>query len=184
MSTTLYICPGIHPKNLTTQFIRSIKEVGVDCSSLIVLPTSTHPPFSPLHVLSYLQEKAIDINSAIVFIGFSAGVVGAIGAAHLWQLLGGKVAAFFALDGWGVPILGPFPLYRLSHDQFTDWSNIWWGKGQMHFYADPPVNHLSLWNNPQHIQGWSIQTSTTMPEISTPTTAALFLRDLLRRYKP
>ena len=184
MTTTCLICPGIHPQQLTAHFLESIAAVGFDWNPYLVLPTSTHPPFSSLHVLKYLQANLIDIESAIIFIGFSAGVVGAIGAAHLWQRLGGKVEAFFALDGWGVPLCGDFPRYQLSHDQWSDWSSQWLGQAKMRFYADPPVEHLSLWQDPKQVQGWSVQSSLIMPEKATRTTAALFLRDLLRRYKP
>ena len=184
MSTTFFICPGIHPENLTAHFLGSMTAVGFDWNSLIVLPTAIYLPFSPFHVLCYLQKNVIDINAAIVFIGFSAGVVGAIGAAHLWQQLGGKVEAFFALDGWGVPIFADFPLYRLSHDQFTDWSNQCLGQGQISFYADPPVDHLSLWKAPEQVLGWRVQSFSVMYKKPVRTTAALFLHDLLRRYKP
>jgi hypothetical protein len=30
------------------------------------------------------------------------------------------------------------------------------GSGQENFYADPPVDHLSLWSSPDRVTGWSI----------------------------
>jgi hypothetical protein len=102
-----------------------------------------------------MPDRAADrLNIPLTFIGFSAGVVGAMGAAVAWELLGGKVQALFALDGWGVPTIGTFPIHRLSHDYFTHWSSALLGAGQDSFYADPGVAHLDLWRSPQAIQGY------------------------------
>ena len=51
-----------------------------------------------------------------MFIAFSAGVVAAVTAAMQWQGEGGKIKGLIAFDGWGVPLLGDFPVYRVSHD--------------------------------------------------------------------
>ena len=63
--------------------------------------------------------------------------------------------ALIAFDGWGVPLVGNFPIYRISHDQFTHWSSELLGKGDKSFYADPPVEHLDLWrsdkDSPAHV---------------------------------
>lgn len=117
------------------------------------------------------------IQTPLLFISFSAGVVGAIAAAQMWQGLGGQVRAFLALDGWGVPLSGSFPIHRLSHDAFTHWSSAWLGGGSESFYADPAVSHLDLWRTPQTARGWRIQNTG-----KTATTAAEFIGWLLRRY--
>ncbi|MCU0568633.1 MAG: hypothetical protein MUF49_18805 [Oculatellaceae cyanobacterium Prado106] len=91
----------------------------------------------------------------LFFVGFSAGVVGAIGAARLWHQWGGQVQGLAAFDGWGVPLWGDFPIYRISHDAFTHWSSALLGAGQASFYAEPPVSHLALWRSPETVQGWS-----------------------------
>ena len=80
--------------------------------------------------------------------------MGGLGAALWWQTKGGKIKAFFALDGWGMPIVANFPVYRLSHDYFTHWSSALLGSGQNSFYADPEVTHLDLWRYPHKVMGW------------------------------
>jgi hypothetical protein len=89
-----------------------------------------------LAVWSFLQTAA-DPQEPLLLIGFSAGVVGAIAAANLWQGQGRRVAAVIAVDGWGVPQVGDFPLHRVSHDYFTHWSSAVLGAGADSFYADP-----------------------------------------------
>jgi len=44
----------------------------------------------------------------------------------------------------GVPLVGNFPIHRLSHDYFTHWSSAVLGSGNDSFYADPPVEHLEM----------------------------------------
>lgn len=138
----------------------------------------------------------------LAFVSFSAGVVGAIGAAWMWQFLGGTVKAFIAFDGWGVPLWGSFPIHRFSHDEFTHWSSALLGAGSDSFYADPPVAHLDLWAKPQIAQGWWIQSQVADGESQSdspithypthdvavsqaarsPVTATQFLTMLLERY--
>lgn len=118
----------------------------------------------------------------VLFIGFSAGVVGAIGAAWSWQFLGGRVKAFIALDGWGVPLWGDFPIHRLSHDRFTHWSSAMLGSGADNFYAEPPVEHLDLWRSPQNSLGWWVN-SNKGAQPSSYLSAAEFLIMLLNRYQ-
>lgn len=109
-------------------------------------------------------------------IAFSAGVAGAIPALNLWQLQGGKVAGLLAIDGWGVPAVGNFPIYRLSHDYFTHWSSALLGTGEVNFYADPPVEHLEMWRSPHTCQGWRV-TNIDSPRIAT--TALKFIMEIL-----
>ncbi|WP_159785161.1 hypothetical protein [Sodalinema gerasimenkoae] len=167
---TLCLCPGVHSPSLTERLcqVLGLKQV-------LIVPTSTHPPYSPLHVLDFARQQGLEQPC---FLAFSAGVVGAMGAACLWQQQGGTVKALIAMDGWGVPHLGDFPLHRLSHDLITDQQSGWLGVGGDRFYADPPVAHLDLWAYPERAQGvW-------LPEsgLSRNTDAAAFIRALLRRY--
>ncbi len=186
----LVICPGIHDPKLTDRFLEGLSEVWGDkyprqnpqvVSHVKIFPAHKHPPFSALDIFHFLccQELA---GESLVFVSFSAGVAGAIGAAWMWQQIGGKVAAFIALDGWGVPLGGTFPIHRISHDSFTHWSSAILGSGGDSFYADPPVEHLDLWRSPQTAQGWQISHIADGTETTKPATAATFLVHLLKQY--
>ena len=192
----LAICPGIHDPKLTEGFLGSLSlEWGVETeikakisnpesrisTPVRVFPAQDYPAYSAVDILQFLcaQEPA---EESLIFISFSAGVVGAIGAAWGWQGLGGEVKAFIALDGWGVPLGGNFPIHRLSHDDFTHWSSALLGGGGESFYADPPVEHLELWRSPQTAKGWRVCKTTNGRETKSPTTAAAFLVNLLTYY--
>lgn len=183
------ICGGEHPPELTDSFVQqvipSVSKAGVP-PNVIVFPYSWGPVWSAFHVLQFLEASVAPMSSnkgpAVIFIGFSAGVAGAIGAAWGWQQRGGKVAAFFGLDGWGVPLVGDFPIYRLSHDYFTHWSSALLGSGNESFYAVGPVSHLQLWSMPQAVKGWWHNIATFDSYPPRPTTAALFLVSLLERH--
>jgi hypothetical protein len=195
---TVIICPGVHPPELTERFLQGCGERFAD---YLVFPSETAPPYSALHVLDFLHRQfaiphpvASRCNTArapLLFISFSAGVVGAIGAAWVWQSLGRTVKAFIALDGWGVPLYGNFPIHRLSHDAFSHHSSAWWSQPGESFYADPPVPHLELWQSPQTAHGWRVSAGSPFPNerrrppIVEPvaTTAAEFLLRLLARYE-
>jgi hypothetical protein len=194
---TVIICPGVHSPELTESFLWGL---GGQIADYLIFPSETTPPYSALHILEFLhrqfsiprsptsrpasQHQPTVAAEPLLFIGFSAGVVGAIGAAWMWQGMGRTVKALIALDGWGVPLYGNFPIHRLSHDRFTHWSSARWGEGQDNFYADPPVPHLDLWRSPQTATGWRI--SPDQPkhqnDEATPTTAAEFLLMLLGEY--
>lgn len=194
----IVICPGIHSPVLTEQFIQALPHQS---APVLIVPTD-YPPYSGVHILAFLLQQlgvslsfdqlhlvdphACDqfqaqirsaIQTPVLFIGFSAGVVGAIAAAYLWQSLGGQVKALVALDGWGVPLFASFPIYRVSHDWFTHWSSALFGAGQDSFYADPAVAHLDLWGALATVQGWWVQ-----PTQQTQTTAAHFLTQLLQQH--
>ncbi|MBE9020436.1 hypothetical protein IQ272_30760, partial [Chroococcidiopsidales cyanobacterium LEGE 13417] len=109
-------------------------------------------------------------------------VVGALGAAWGWQLMGGKVRAAIAVDGWGVPLFTNFPCYRLSHDYFTHWSSALLGESNDSFYADPPVEHLVLWRSLPTITGWWVHSDESHAQHRTYLTAAEFLSMLLKRH--
>ncbi|MGH7998281.1 MAG: hypothetical protein ACREPR_02310, partial [Brasilonema sp.] len=123
---TVIICPGIHDSRLTDRFVQALEQQSCRLGDYLVVPTDNYPVFSALHLLQFLQQRFALKDSrsrSLIFISFSAGVVGAIGAALAWQQWEGHVRALVALDGWGVPLLGNFPIHRLSHDHFTHWSS-------------------------------------------------------------
>lgn len=152
------LCPGFHDPQLTGNFWdavrrQSAQQGGDSLTTALVVPGATPWLLSPLYVLNFLNQ-AVSITEPILIISFSAGVVGAIAAAWGWQAQGGSVCAFVAIDGWGVPLGGTFPIYRLSHDRFTHWSSQPLGMGQAPFYAEPGVAHLDLWRSPELAWGW------------------------------
>lgn len=163
------ICPGIHKPDLTEQFIAEL-DLAIAPQ---VLPQLL-PVYSPLHVFEFLQSHC-KLTEPLVMIGFSAGVVGSVGAAQRWQQHGGQMQALIAIDGWGVPLSGQVPIYRLSHDWFTDWSCQWLGATEQRFYAEPSVGHLDLWRSPSQTLGWQV-----CGQVRTKTTASRFLRQVLQ----
>jgi hypothetical protein len=139
----------------------------LDC---IILPTESYPAYSPGHVIDFLQQQLKHpfqsfpfphAGVPLVFISYSAGVVGAIAAALIWHNWGGTVKAFIALDGWGVPLYAPFPIHRVSHDYFTEWSSACLGAGEVGFYADPAVEHLEVWRAPHQVTGQWVRSKAT-----------------------
>ncbi len=145
------ICPGIHAPELTDGFIASLS-IEYNC---LVFPANQYPAYSSWHIYHWLQQQNL-VSQDLIFITFSAGVVGGLGAAIALQLLGFKIAAFIAIDGWGVPLLPIFPLYRLSHDYFTHWSSAILGAGNESFYAEPDKSHLEIWCSPETCWGWRV----------------------------
>jgi hypothetical protein len=194
---SIIICPGIHEPELTESFRVGLLDlvshgaipavsyaIAHNPTNILVYPGKDVLVLSPLHILQFLRVSLTDsLKSPIIFISFSAGVVGAIGAAHLWQLLGGSVKAFIAIDGWGVPLQGNFPIHRMSHDYFTHWSSCLVGCGQNNFYAQPAVDHLSIWKSPQTVQGLWVDSSIGIYPPKGHLTAAEFLLMLLKRYE-
>jgi hypothetical protein len=187
--SSVIICPGIHNPQLTQDFLEGLQrgEIGNLSSSwtekVVIFPAQNYPAYSAVHILEFLQRHTGFLETPIVFISFSAGVAGAIGAAWGWQMLGGKVKGFIAFDGWGVPLYGNFPIHRLSHDYFTHWSSGLLGAGEDNFYADPAIAHLDLWRSPNTCQGWWVHPAAGgVPEQRTFITAAQFVTQLLHRY--
>ena len=176
-NVTILICPGVHSPQLTDSFLQGL---GQDNQAFgrnwLIFPTADYPAYSALDILVFLRQHTSD--SAILIIGFSAGVVGAMGAATLWQQFG-RVQGFIALDGWGVPLAGNFPIHRLSHDYFTHWSSALLGAGADSFYAEPSVEHLELWRSPYTTLGWWTLSSGNRIRCS----AADFLIALIKRYQ-
>lgn len=150
---SVVVCPGFHDPDLTVAFVRS-------------LPTFVRPyvidafPANPMEVLSQMIQMlgapSEEVAAPLVAIGFSGGVVGLAGALVLWQQQGGHVARFFAVDGWGVPLMG-LPACRLSHDAFTHWSSLPLGAGDVNFYAEPPVDHLKMWGASEQVKGLQVK---------------------------
>ncbi|HEY9697174.1 MAG TPA: hypothetical protein V6D10_07930 [Trichocoleus sp.] len=201
----IVICPGVHPPELTQSFLQGL---GRSTAEDWVFPADRYPAYSKLHILAFVLRRLSALNSPegrtrslgqmqqqisetpLLWVGFSAGVVGAIGAAHLWQLLGGRVMALIALDGWGVPLWGDFPIYRVSHDAFTDWSSALLGGTADRFYAEPPISHLDLWRSPQLVRGHWVQLmqdkqpdhSDFVNRVVVPRTAADFINTRLSQY--
>ncbi|NET56848.1 MAG: hypothetical protein F6K47_12000 [Symploca sp. SIO2E6] len=180
---SLIICPGIHEPQLTQDFL-----TGLRCSNMsscwihnvLIFPTQNYPAYSATRIVEFLQQRLRVEQTRVVFISFSAGVAGAIGAAWMLQLLGGKVEGFFAIDGWGVPLSGNFPIYRLSHDYFTHWSSRLLGAGEDSFYANPSIEHLEIWRSPHLCSGyWIHPAANGIPEYRTNITAAEFIALLI-----
>ena len=180
----LIICPGIHPPELTESFVAGLQLDRI-CQSedILIVPAKDYPVYSGWHILQFVRDQLPTCPPAhpptcpLIFISFSAGVVGAIAAGTAWRRMGGTVKAFIALDGWGVPLFGDFPIYRVSHDEFTHWSSALLGSGEESFYADPGVGHLELWRAPQTARGWWVKREGER-ELST---AAEFLAGVLER---
>jgi len=188
---SIIICPGIHESALTESFISQCLSPEFDSlnanswGEILIFPGENLLALSSLHILHFLSDRLqYDLKSPVVFISFSAGVVGAIGAACSWQLLGGNVKALIAIDGWGVPLAGNFPIHRMSHDYFTHWSSSLLGGGHDNFYAEPAVEHLSMWRSPQTVKGWCVDPSVELSHPPVRLTATEFLHLLLKRYQP
>lgn len=184
----VFICPGIHSSELTASFVRGCEFLlsanlrGNISENLRIFPAEGYKNLSTFHILRFLQECYGNPRSALplVLIGFSAGNVGTIGAAWGWQMLGGRVRAVIAVDSWGVPLVGNFPIHCLSHDRFTHDTALLFHR-QEDFYADPPVEHLELWRSPANVTGWVVNSKTEVPR-SRYLSAAQFLHILLKRY--
>ena len=164
---TIIICPGIHPPELTDRFVQSL-----ELKNYLVLPTESYLPYNAIAVYQWLNQQ-LSKTQPLSFIAFSAGVVGGFGAAIAWQLQGGKIHSFIAFDGWGVPLGGNFPIYRVSHDYFTHWSSSILGVGSG-FYVEPAIEHLELWRSPISC-GWRV----ISPGCKTRDTLNNYLADVL-----
>ncbi|MBW4519473.1 MAG: hypothetical protein KME16_07200 [Scytolyngbya sp. HA4215-MV1] len=183
---TIVLCPGIHEPTLSQSFLTQLRRSWAISTepfphTCLVFPSEHYPAYSGFHILQFLQRQQVSHAHPLILIGFSAGVAGAIATAWAWQAQGGRIRALIALDGWGVPLYGDFPIHRVSHDAFTHWSSALLGSGESSFYADPPIGHLELWRSPQTIQGWEI--SDSLHPTRRATTAATFLTALIRRYR-
>lgn len=173
------ICPGFHSPRLTTSFLNNFDQTQPNYQWLI-FPADKSYPYSPAAIVDFWEASVTDsqLKQPVIIIAFSAGVVGAIGAAWALSWRQVPVKAIIALDGWGVPLFGPFPIHRVSHDYYTHWSSQLLGAGGDSFYAERPVEHLELWESPQTAKGWWVKTD----GVKVATTAAVFIRELLNFY--
>ena len=169
---SIIICPGMHSPQLTDNFISTcinpiMERIGSKKSvESLIYPDKGVLNLSGIHIFQFLCDRLkVELSfplgnqytTPLIFIGFSAGVVGAMMAALNWQIWGGKIKALIAIDGWGVPLIPSwvnFPIHRISHDYFTHWSSKMLGSGHNNFYAEPAVEHLEMWRSPQTVQGW------------------------------
>jgi len=145
----IVICPGFHPPQLTTDFI-----IAVGLRDCAIVPPETIAPYNGSELGQWLLQQVSPQQTAIDLIGFSAGVVGAMGCAIVWQQQGGRIRSLIAIDGWGVPVFGSFAIYRLSHDRFTHNTSKLLGTQQRDFYCSSSVSHLALWQHPDTAWGW------------------------------
>ena len=187
----IIICPGIHAPELTKSFIQGcLNQAGEKSIDILVYPGQGYLTLSTFHILHFLCDRLgapsdrlnNKLKSPVIFLCFSAGVIGGIGAATAWQLWGGHVQAFIAIDGWGVPLGGNFPIHRLSHDHYTHWTSAYLGMGENNFYAEPAVDHLSMWQSPQSVQGQWTNPSIGFSPPKQYLSASEFLNFLLERY--
>jgi len=170
----IIICPGMHPPELTDAFVRDLQnKIKADYFVL----TAETAPYSAIAISQWLGHQSLSKTDPLSFVSFSAGVVGSLGAAISWQLQGGKVHSLIALDGWGMPLVGNFSIYRVSHDYFTHWSSSLLGAGNTGFYADPEIEHLDLWRSPANIYGWQV----ISPGCKTRTALTDYLAQILSR---
>ncbi len=146
----MIVCPGFNQVELTEGFVRSLHSF----TRPRIVPGL---PISPFEIYQWMTDTLGNpaTQPPIVGIGFSAGVVGLAGALFLWQSSGGKVARLYAVDGWGVPVVG-LSVVRISHDRFTHLTTLPLGAGEINFYADPAVDHLSLWGTPELAIGFCV----------------------------
>jgi hypothetical protein len=191
---TIILCPGIHSPKLTQDFLH---ELSPDLNDGVVFPTDDYPAYSAWHLIRFLDTTLDEeqIRAPVLFIGFSAGVVAAIATAWYLQTRGRTVTALIAIDGWGVPLRGTFPIHRISHDAFTHWSSTLGETLSDCFYADPSADHLDMWRSPTSVNGQWVQPSSDnslrhcwgqpwgaqspSPSLS----ASDFLKTLLKRYR-
>ena len=174
------VCPGFHDASLTEGVIAALPDF-VDCK---VLEGS---PVAPMEVYSALVECAGWLASSsqaacppLGGIGFSAGVVGLAGGLALWQQGNTpcRVSRLIAVDGWGVPLVG-MPVTRFSHDRFTHLTSLPLGAGEVNFVAEPPVDHLTLWGQPESVSGFEVGGWQRARDAGIPMTAAQCLRRVL-----
>lgn len=187
----ILLCPGIHPPELTQSFLNAFDATWQGLPiHWHVLPTNRYWPWSSTHVVQFLRtqlcqgmaDRSVGRAVPIAIIGFSAGAVGAVGAAQSWRQQGGCVTCVIAIDGWGVPFWPCMPAqryFRLSHDLFTHVTSAWLGTGATNFYADPPVPHWSLWQSPEAVQGWAVTGADLRSQSDDQTTALAFIQAVL-----
>ncbi|WP_009632304.1 hypothetical protein [Synechocystis sp. PCC 7509] len=183
----IFLCPGFHLPQLTQCFLQELLLSAQAPSNLLANTRSfsvqSYTVLSALHITHDLVKNygQPPQTAPILLIGFSAGVIGALGAAWGWELRGGKVKAVIAIDGWGVPLVGNFPIHTLSHDYFTHKTSINLSCQEDSFYADPGIEHLQMWRSPSTVKGWVV--SPHRPLVRSYLSEAEFILMLLKRYQ-
>ncbi|TVQ41733.1 MAG: hypothetical protein EA365_16930 [Gloeocapsa sp. DLM2.Bin57] len=174
----ILVCPGFNQAELNHSFINAFPNQD---EHWLLYPSHQLPPYSPQDILDFCSKSLPKSNMTleVILIGFSAGVVGIQSVATRLDKNQVKVKALIAIDGWGVPLWGDFPTYRISHDYFTHWSSTILGAGNESFYADPPVDHLQLWRSPQTTKGWKVNNNGS----KIATTALKFIEEILESYR-
>lgn len=176
----LIICPGFHPPTLTDHFLAQLKGCFGGAPPLCyVFPANIHPPWSAYALRSFLTAQAIAPEDPLGFIAFSAGCVAAVNVATYLRYKGRPVSVVIAVDGWGVPVPTTVPSYRLSHDAMTHHTSGYLGKGIASFYADPPVEHHALWQQPARVFGTLSGVAPWIEPPPQPVTALWFLQACL-----
>lgn len=186
----LLVCGGMHPPSYSGQILSAIAqdEALSQLSRGVCSPSSGLDVLSPFALRRSLEptfEAASQRcpSPGLIIWAFSAGCVGAAALATYWQRYRGPVLAIFLVDGWGVPRPPGVPVHRLSHDRLTHDTSRWLGAGDEDFWADPPVPHLQLWQQPHRTEGWAVAPQQAGERL----TAAAFLgqrsRDYARSYK-
>ncbi|MGG6240331.1 hypothetical protein ACQ4N7_17040 [Nodosilinea sp. AN01ver1] len=185
----------MHPPSYTEQMLATMApdQVLNQLSEVICAPQSSLGVLSPFALRQTLEAHLDDTTRsrstlktappALLIWAFSAGCVGAVALATHWQRHRGPVLALFMVDGWGVPRDPGVPTYRLSHDSVTHSTSRRLGAGDVDFYAEPAVPHLTLWRQPQLVTGWAAETGKGSERLS----AADFLcrrsRAAIHRYR-
>lgn len=172
----IIICPGIHKPELTEGFLQGM-DWHQDRENLLVYPADIKPAYAGWEISQFIDCR-VSLSESVLWVAFSAGVVGAVTAAWQWRQKGGMVKGLIALDGWGMPLGGDFPIYRVSHDRFTHWSSALLGSGEVSFYADPGVEHLTLWRSPDLVWGWQESARGARSRITAATCLQQWIQDL------
>lgn len=178
----LLVCGGMHPPSYTGQVLTTIAHDAVlsQLGAVVCAPQPSLGIISPFALRQTLvarleamtPEAAVAAApTGVIIWAFSAGCVGAASLATYWQRYQGPVLALLLVDGWGVARDPGVPTYRLSHDYFTHATSRWLGAGDIDFYADPAVPHLTLWQSPQVVSGWTVTAGKRREKL----TAAAFL---------
>jgi hypothetical protein len=163
----IIVCPGVHSAELTQSLVAQVSEADTEIGqALWISPVEATWAWAGYPLRGWLDAEFSAQRSQsktapqgpppLTFLAFSAGCVAAAAVAHHWVQQGGRVDCIIAVDGWGVPLVGPFQVHRLSHDFFTHATTTGPRPSQAHFYAAPAVPHLRLWQDPAHVRGWGL----------------------------
>ena len=181
MAPFVLICGGIHSPTWTDSFLCCLSNCRDRDWNYLVFPSHYYPPYDGRKVYQFVVEDygKPDQSKALLVIAFSAGVVGALIASHLWQRHGGKIKVFLAIDPWGIPLVGDFAIHTLSHDWFTHITMINFNRCYDSFYADPSVTHEQIWRAPNLVEGWWQKTRSLKQRIN----AASFINLWIEEYQ-